>query len=75
MEERMIYMSISRYMWEKGIKQTYLADNTTLSKQAISGILNGNRRLTVDEYVEICDALNVSVDYFLQSQVMAEEIA
>ena len=31
--------------------------------------LNGNRRLTLEEYTAICAALDVSVDKFLKSRV------
>ncbi len=56
--------AIAEYMNEKEIKQKFLSKQTNLSCDAISGILNGKRKLEVEEYAEICKALNVSFDFF-----------
>ena len=61
----MIYEQIANYLKRNGIKQSFLAENTSLSRQAISEALNGRRKITVEEYADICKALNVSVNRFI----------
>jgi DNA-binding helix-turn-helix protein len=59
-----ITTAIANYIDEKGIKQNFLAKKTDLSCDAMSNMLNGKRKLEVDEYAKICEALNVSFDFF-----------
>lgn len=56
--------AIANYIDEKGIKQSFLAKKTDLSCNTVSNMLNGKRKLEVDEYAKICEALNVSFDFF-----------
>lgn len=56
--------AIANYIDEKGIKQKFLAEKTGLSCEAMSNMLNGKRKLEVDEYAKICETLNVSFDFF-----------
>ena len=44
---------------ERGIKQSHICAETGLSPDAVSRILNSNRKITADEFLTICDALNV----------------
>lgn len=64
----MIYENISDYLNSRGIKQSFIVSNTNIGKQALSDSLNGRRRITADEYEEICNALEVSLDYFTESK-------
>ncbi|WP_027398542.1 helix-turn-helix domain-containing protein [Anaerovorax odorimutans] len=56
----MIVKEIARYI----IKQVSLSEKTGLSKDCISMSLKGYRKLSIDEYVKICTALNVPYEYF-----------
>lgn len=55
---------IKNYLKSHGIKQNFLAEQTGLSISVISDICLGNRRIEVEEYKKICDALGVPLDYF-----------
>lgn len=56
------------YIEEKGIKQSAIVKKTGMKKQALSDSLNGKRQISADEYVSICDALDVTPDFFTQEQ-------
>lgn len=56
--------AIDIYITDNGIKQNFLSNKTGLSCDAISNVLKGRRKLEVDEYAKICEALNVSFDFF-----------
>ncbi len=60
---------IKEYIETRGIKQSFLADamGTTVVKLNLS--LNGNRKLTFDEYELICGILGVGTDKFLEPKV------
>lgn len=60
----MLGLKIRDYMDNKGIKQTFLAEKTGLSLQAINTILNGSRKIEANEYYEICKALDKPLDFF-----------
>lgn len=60
----MIAEKLSNYIQEKGIKQKYICEKTGISKQSISCLLNGKRKLTIDEYALICTALELPPEYF-----------
>ena len=62
----MIYQAIRQFIEGKGIKQVSVARKAGMTKVSLSESLRGNRRLTADEYVRICDALGVSADFFNQ---------
>ncbi len=51
-------------MREKGIKQTYLAQKTGFTEDAISKFLCGRRRVTADAFLRICDALDIDPNVF-----------
>jgi len=60
----MIAQAIAAYLKENGIKQKLLCERTGLTSHCISLALNNKRKLSVDEYAEICAALNVPYDFF-----------
>jgi transcriptional regulator with XRE-family HTH domain len=60
----MVVDSIVRYLQARGIKQSFLCEKTGLSKQCVSQSLCGKRKLTLEEYMKICDALCVPYGYF-----------
>lgn len=57
--------NINTYLNEQGIKKKYVAEKTGISENALNLVLNGKRRLLADEYVKICNALNVPFDRFI----------
>lgn len=57
---------IKAYLIENGISQTFVAKRANIDLPKLNMSLNGNRRLTFEEYEYICWALNVNTDYFLK---------
>jgi DNA-binding Xre family transcriptional regulator len=44
---------------ERGIKQSYLCQKTGMSADCISRILNSTRKITADEFLNLCDVLEI----------------
>lgn len=59
---------IKKFIEERGIKQTFLAEKTGLSNSIISKILNDNHSITADTYYAICKALRVDLNYFFEDE-------
>ncbi|MEA4919338.1 MAG: helix-turn-helix transcriptional regulator [Clostridiaceae bacterium] len=60
-----LYGNIRQYVKENGIKNTYVYEKAGMTQSAFLLALNGKRKLTADEYVAICKALNVPLDKFV----------
>lgn len=65
----MVYERIADYLTDKGIKQAFLSRETGLSANAVSQILKGERKITIEEYISICTALGVELSYFAHGNV------
>ena len=52
-----IYQKLRRYMNDQGISRKQVAISMKISESKLSLILSGQRRLTVDEYLNMCTAL------------------
>jgi transcriptional regulator with XRE-family HTH domain len=61
----MIIEKIGEYIKRKGIKQRALADCIHVSPHTMCDILAGRRKLSAEEYAEICRFLEVPYDKFL----------
>ncbi len=57
---------IKDYLDEKGISQSFISNKTGIGTVKLNLALNGNRRLTIEEYVAICKALELDTNTFLQ---------
>ena len=55
---------IKEYILKAGLKQNVIAGRAGIPANVFSAILNNKRKITVDEYFAICDALNVSIATF-----------
>ena len=64
---------IKKYLNEKGITQAFLSRKTGISSPKLNLALNGNRRLTFEEYELICGALGVEAGYFLEARLPEDE--
>ena len=51
-------------MEERGIKQSFLAQKTGISQDAISRILRGVRGISAEEFIKICIALDIDPNVF-----------
>lgn len=57
---------IKKYILENGIKQNFIAEQTKISAPVLNLILNDKRRIEVNEYIKICNAINVPFVYFIK---------
>lgn len=55
---------LNMYVKQNGIKQSYIASKTGLSADTISRILNSNRRVMADEFLNICCVLKIDPNSF-----------
>ena len=62
-------LEIKKYLKEKGISQTFVSTKAGIPLPKLNLALNGNRRLTLEEYTSICAVLDVSVDKFLKPRL------
>lgn len=67
----MVREAILQYLEKNGIMQKFLAEKTGMSTQAICKFLKGERKLDIDEYVKICNALNVPYSFFIETRKTA----
>ena len=58
--------ALNEYITSKGIKQSFISEQTGIPESAISRMLNGNIRLTADAFVTICKAVSVSMDTIVE---------
>ena len=61
----MVVEKIAEYIDKQGIKQSAIASYLNVHPQTMSDIINGKRKLKADEYIDICDFLNVPYDKFV----------
>ena len=61
----MLQKSINEYLQANGITQTFVAERTGITTNALNLALNGKRKLTADECIRICDALKLPYGYFI----------
>ena len=62
-----VYQKISNYIEKNGIKRKFIAEKTGIPENVLSMILNGKRKLTADEFVEIVIALKTDANQFINS--------
>lgn len=48
---------IAEYIRDSGIKQTVICQKTGISKDAMSAMMSGKRRMTANEFESICIAI------------------
>lgn len=61
-----IGVMIKAYLEENGISQAYVSRETHINPVKLNMTLNGNRKLSLEEYALICGVLKVNTDYFLK---------
>lgn len=65
-------LEIKRYLEENGITQAFISRKTGIEPSKLSLALNGERKLTFDEYSVICGVLGVNTDKFLKPRLPDE---
>ena len=60
----MIGLKVKKYLDDNGIKYSFLSEKIGMPMNTLSYLLNGKRKMSVEEYFTICDALEIPVDSF-----------
>ncbi len=58
---------IKLYLIENGISQTWLSEKTKIALPKLNASLNGDRKISVDEFASIVNSLNVDANTFIKS--------
>lgn len=58
---------VKRYIGDRGLSQKIIAANMGIPESKLSLLLNGKRRMTVDDYESICRAMAVDPARFYQA--------
>lgn len=61
----MVGLNIKKYLIDNGLKFSAVADKAKIPLQTFSAMINGKRRIVVEEYIDICRALDVDLDKFV----------
>lgn len=70
-----IDLAIREYLINHGIKQTFVSERCGWSKQKTNAIVTGKKKISADEYGNICDAVGVPYDYFYNAAKAAQDSA
>lgn len=65
----MVQSRVTQYIREMGIKQNVIAAKTGLSENAVSAILNNRRKMSADEFANICKAIGKEPNDFMVAEV------
>ena len=60
----MIGTQIKNYIYGAGLKYGPVAEKAGIPLNVFSAIINNKRKITVEEYFAICEALGVNIDTF-----------
>ena len=55
---------IKVYLVKNGIKQIHIAEKAGIPENIFSMMMNDKRRIEVNEYMRICDAIGVPLEQF-----------
>lgn len=55
---------INNYLKDNGIKRSYIIKESGMTKDAFSLVMVKKRKLSIDEYISICNVLKVPLDTF-----------
>lgn len=55
---------IKKFLYKKGIKQNFVAAQTGIPAPTLNQMLNDKRKIEVNEYIQICDAIGVPLEQF-----------
>lgn len=64
----MIYKLIRKFIKDHGLKFSFVAEKAGIPNVAFISAMNGQRKISAEEYFAICDALGVSADTFRPSR-------
>lgn len=59
---------VAQYITDNGIKQAFICQQTGISKNALSAMLNSQRKMSVSEFEQICRALKARPGLFIDEE-------
>lgn len=65
--------NIKRYLEEAGITQAYLSRETGIDAAKLCLALNGNRQLSIEEYLLICKTIGVDTNFFIDTELQGKK--
>lgn len=69
------YWKLKQYIEERGLIQKFVAQKTGIEEVALSNILNGSQRCSLENYVKLCKFFNVSFELFIDTADGAQQTA
>lgn len=60
----MVYEQIRDFIKASGLKYNFVAERSGIKTMAFTSIMNGERKISAEEYFAICDALGVDANTF-----------
>ena len=61
-----VYERVRDYIDRKGLKQSAIAIKADISKQTLSAMLSGRRKMYADDLQALCKALDVRPELFIE---------
>ncbi len=59
---------LRQFVEKEGIKQSYICEKTGMTADCVSRIMNSTRKITAEEFLEICTVLKLDPrDFFKKS--------
>lgn len=56
---------VKKYLDENGIKYSFIADKLGIDRKTLYSVLNNSKKMTIEYYTDICDALKLDLYYFV----------
>lgn len=69
-----IISEMKKYITAKGIKMNTISKKIGISEATVYNIMMGKRRLMTNEFFDICNALEVSPNFFYQKFMLSKEV-
>jgi hypothetical protein len=61
---------LKEHISKNGIKQNFVAEKAAMPAELLRRSLDGTRKLQADEFLAICEALSLDIDYFKERAAM-----
>lgn len=65
------YINFKKFLDENGFKQKFIAQKAQITESAMSDILTGRRKCSLEEYVNICQVLKMPFGKFILEQSLS----
>lgn len=63
-EQMKVYQIIRKNINDKGLRQNFISDKTGITQSSLSLILNGQRKISAEEFIKIGTLLNLDFNLF-----------